>query len=40
MTLMQLFTDEELEDIKAAAEEHMIRMEELIRSAVLDRLVA
>lgn len=35
-----LFTAEEIADIRAAAEEHRIDIEELIRRAVLDRLVA
>ena len=35
-----LFTEEELADIAAAAEEHHIRTEELIREAVLDKVAA
>ena len=39
-TLTYLFTDEELTDIHAAAAEHEIQPEELIRRAVLDALAA
>jgi hypothetical protein len=39
-TLTYLFTDEEIADIKAAAEEHHIKVEELVRQAVLEKLVA
>jgi hypothetical protein len=35
-----LFTDEELADIKAAAEEHHQRVQDLIRQAVLDKVAA
>lgn len=39
-TISYLFTDEELADIKAAAEEHHVQVEELIRRAVLDKIAA
>ena len=35
-----LFTEEELADIAAAAQEHHQHVSELIRQAVLDRLAA
>jgi hypothetical protein len=35
-----LFTEQELADIAAAAEEHHQKMEELIRQAVLDKVAA
>jgi hypothetical protein len=40
MTVSYLFTDEELDDIKNAAEERHIKPEELIRRAVLEDLAA
>lgn len=39
-TIAYLFTDEELADINAAAAEHHMKPEELIRQAVLDKLAA
>jgi hypothetical protein len=39
-TISYLFTDEELADIQAAAEEHHVKPEELIRQAVLDKIAA
>jgi hypothetical protein len=35
-----LFTEEEIADIRAAAEEHHQRVQDLIRQAVLDKVVA
>jgi hypothetical protein len=35
-----LFTDEEIADIEAAAEEHHQKVEDLIREAVLEKLAA
>ena len=35
-----LFTEQEMADIEAAAEEHHVKAEELIRQAVLDQLAA
>lgn len=40
MTVSYMFTDEELDDIQAAALERQISTEELIRRAVLDDLAA
>lgn len=40
MTVNYLFTDEELSDIREAAAERHLKMEELIRRAVLDDLAA
>jgi hypothetical protein len=40
MTVEYLFTDEEMTDIQAAADEHHEKVEELIRRAVLDKLAA
>lgn len=40
MTVTYLFTDEELEDIEAAAQERHVKPEELIRRAVLENLAA
>lgn len=39
-TLTYLFTDEEIEDIRAAAEEHHVKVEELVRQAVLEKIAA
>lgn len=39
-TINYMFTDEELADIAAAAEEHHLKVEELIRQAVLDKIAA
>lgn len=39
-TIGYLFTDEELADIKASADEHQKTMDELIRQAVLEALAA
>jgi len=36
----ELFTEEERADIEAAAQEHHVKVEELIRQAVLDQLAA
>jgi|JI10StandDraft_1071094.scaffolds.fasta_scaffold38098_2 hypothetical protein len=40
VTIGYLFTDEELADIKAAADEHQKTTDELIRQAVLEALAA
>ena len=38
--MTELFTEEELADIEAAAEEHHVPVEDLVRQAVLDSLAA